>query len=116
MGKIYSACSNIFFQIFLLTFLFSLNIHPQVIAYSDNWKEPGFTLDAQSSSGVEINFSINEFSINDIEINGVQMKKIDLPGVFLPNDEGLPDLPGSGRYIALPHSADANFEIVSFRT
>src|SRR5690606_41031391 len=73
-------------------------------------------VESQSASGVELNFSIREFSIDDIEINGSRMKKINLPGVLLPNDEGMPDLPGTGRYIALPQGADADLEIASFRT
>ena len=44
------------------------------------------------------------------------MKSLHLPGVFLPNDEGKPDLPGTARYIAIPQGADASFEIISHRT
>ena len=48
-------------------------------------------------------------------INGKTMKLVTLPDEFLPNDEGAPNLPGSGRYIALPHGAKAKLTIVSSR-
>ena len=110
---------RIFKKLFLISFLFifssSFSI-AQVITYSDSWGNAGFTLDNATQAGVEINFSIREFRMSDIDINGMMMKKIDLPGVFLPNDEGKPDLPGMGRYFAVPQEADVSFEIVSSRT
>ena len=43
------------------------------------------------------------------------MKKLELPGVFLPNDEGAPDLPGTSCFIAIPQGASAAFNIVDYR-
>ena len=114
MGKKQS--TNSAFLSFLLILMISFSARSQVITFDNSWGEAGLTVESQSASGVELNFSIREFSIDDIEINGSRMKKINLPGVFLPNDEGMPDLPGTGRYIALPQGADADLEIVSFRT
>ena len=111
--------AKVFKKLFLFTILFILSsslLNAQVITYSDSWGNAGFTLDSETQSGVDINFSIREFRMNDIDINGMMMKKIDLPGVFLPNDEGKPDLPGMGRYFAVPQEADVSFEIVSSRT
>ncbi len=41
------------------------------------------------------------------------MNIIQLPGHFLPNDEGAPDLPGNGRYIAVPQGAVPVLNIIS---
>jgi hypothetical protein len=100
----------------LIFFLYALQAQAQVINYPDSWGEAGFTLESATSSGVDINFSIKEFEISDIDINGTMMKRIVLPKVFLPNDAGMPDLPGDGRYIAVPQGADITYQIVSSRT
>ena len=44
------------------------------------------------------------------------MKVINMPGVFLPNDEGAPNLPGVGKYVAVPVGASARLNIISMRT
>jgi hypothetical protein len=94
----------------------NLNLQAQVFNYFDSWGESGFTLESASQTGVDINFSIEQFELSDININGTTMTKILLPKVFLPNNEGMPDLPGDGRYIAVPHGADVSYQIVSSRT
>ena len=43
------------------------------------------------------------------------MKLIRLASHFLPGDEGTPDLPGSGRYIAVPQGATPVLHIISVR-
>jgi peptidase C25-like protein/flagellar hook capping protein FlgD/ASPM-SPD-2-Hydin domain-containing protein len=86
------------------------------IIYSDSWGDSGISIENQSNSNLEVNFSINSFVFNDILIDGEHAKSINLPGVFLPNNEGAPDLPGMGRYIALPQGATASVSIVSSRT
>jgi len=75
------------------------------IIYSDSWGEAGISIENQSSSNVVVNFSISSFTFNEIMVDGVNVTSINLPGIFLPNNEGAPDLPGMGRYIALPKHA-----------
>ncbi|MFZ0390981.1 MAG: C25 family cysteine peptidase, partial [Calditrichia bacterium] len=107
-----------FTMITVLLVLFSLGIaaEPTAIQYADSWGEQGLTLTAENTSGVEINFSIQEFFLEDRPVEGEIMKTLQLPGVFLPNDEGSPDLPGMGRYIAVPQGATARVNIISSRT
>ena len=88
----------------------------QAYTYTDSWDQEGFVLRSQSADGLEVNFSVPSFSLEDLEVRGEAMKTLALPGHFLPNDEGAPDLPGSGRYIALPQGARAVVRIVSYRT
>ena len=54
-------------------------------------------------------------SLRIFDINGEPMKNLLLPGVFLPNDEGAPNLPGFSRMIAIPQGAEASFKIISSR-
>ena len=90
-------------------------VQAQKTAYTDSWAEHGFNLTMQSAIGVNIAYSIQEFAFENIDINGEAMKQLILPGNFLPNIEGAPDLPGSGRYIAIPQGAIATYEITSCR-
>jgi hypothetical protein len=99
----------------LLTLLFSLCIQAQEFNYSDSWGTQGYTLETEGPSGIQLNFSITRFDMQEIEIEGTMMKTVHLPGVFLPNDEGAPDLPGTSRFIAIPSGAQASFNISSSR-
>ena len=89
---------------------------PTSIKYDDSWGQAGFTLEQSGPTGVEVNFSINEFILDDVVINNENMQNVILPGVFLPNDEGAPDLPGNGRFIAIPQGSTAELRIISSRT
>jgi hypothetical protein len=97
--------------------LFSVQlVHAQKITYSDPLNKAGFTLQEQTRGGVSIGYSVESFTISPAEINGRGMKNIELPGSWLPNDEGAPNLPGGGRYIAIPQGAVPVLKIVSQRT
>ena len=74
------------------------------------------TLRSQSTAGVQVNYSINSVNLEDVNVNGVIMKAPRLAGVFLPNNEGAPDLAGTGRYIAIPQGSYAVLNIRSVRT
>ena len=87
-----------------------------VIQYDDSWGQAGYTLEQSSPTGAEVNFSINEFTLDDVVINNENMQNVFLPGVFLPNDEGAPNLPGNGQFIAIPQGSTAEMRIISSRT
>jgi hypothetical protein len=87
----------------------------QKVKYSDSWGSQGFSIAKSAVSGVSITHSINEFELSKAQVNGETLTTVQLPGVFLPNDEGAPDLPGSARYIAVPQGAKASFKITDFR-
>jgi hypothetical protein len=88
----------------------------QTVTYDDAWSEAGFNLNQRSGSGAGITFSIDEFTLEDVRINGEDMQSIILPNTFLQNEAGAPNLPGNGRYLALPQGAIASLRIVSSRT
>ncbi len=87
----------------------------EIVSYGDSWSAQGFSLVSQDASGVEIVFSIENFSLDEITVEGQPMLEVHLPGTFLPNDEGAPNLPGMGRYIALPQGAEAEISILDSR-
>ena len=101
-------------MILLLAITFSLQA--DTIIYDDNWHDPGFNLMTASPAGLDVTFSIDQFILQEVMIDGRSMMNAMIPGIMLPNDEGAPNLPGTGRYIAIPEGATASFEIVNYRT
>jgi len=98
----------------LLAFIFTA-VSAQQVKYSAPWSQPGLTLHNQSVNQVELGFSISEFNMTPMEIDGSNMLSIELPGVFLPNNEGMPNLPGMSRYIAIPQGSKAVLNIKASR-
>ena len=88
---------------------------PQVIQFTDSWGEQGFNLQQQSDFGVQVNHSIERFILAEENIDGEMLHTVSLPGNMLPNDEGMPNLPGNGRYIAIPQGASAELRNLNYR-
>lgn len=106
---------NRLYLFFLFIFLFLPSLKAQVYTYDDSRGAQGFSLLSQDRQGAGINYSIREFSLEDITVRGAAMKHILLADHFLPGDEGAPDLPGSGRFIAVPRGAQPVLHIISLR-
>ena len=102
--------------IILVLFVFVSLSFGQEIKYRDSWGSDGFTLKSQNPSKVEINFSINTLFLNDVNIKGESMKAVSMAGAFLPNDEGMPDLAGLSRFVAIPQGASVQYRIIASRT
>ena len=101
----------------VLFLLFTVvKVNGQVIGYTDSWGPSGITLTRENSSGVDFNFSIDLLSLEDINIDGQPMKTPRLPEIFLPNDEGAPDLPGASKFIMIPQGARVELKIISSRS
>lgn len=107
-----------FYQFLLITAILfcSQANYSQEFNYTDSWGNNGFTLTQEKPNSLTINFSISGFSMNEIAIDGETLKTVNVAGIFLPNDEGAPDLPGTGRFIAIPQGAIAAINIVAVRT
>ena len=104
-----------------LLFLFSLlfaafTINAQTYTYPDCWGSTGFNLVSSTAEKAEVVFSVPSFTLDDISINGETMKNVTIPNAFLFNDAGMPNLPGYGRYIAVPQGSVPKLTIVSQRT
>ncbi|NQT76729.1 MAG: hypothetical protein HQ565_03370, partial [Bacteroidetes bacterium] len=106
---------NIFIGFLAILFFIGQAAISQTISYQDSWNEQGFSLQEETSSHVIINYSLTDFALIDVNIDGEIAKAIKVPGIFLPNDEGAPDLPGSGKYIAIPQGAEAVLNIKALR-
>ena len=115
MKRIYLNCRTL---TILAVFLFSMQAFGQrtTVNYPDSWYETGFKLEHQDKNGVRVAFSIRDFVISQEMIEGEQMHLLELHGSFLPNDEGAPNVPGNGRYIAIPQGSTPSVRILSSRT
>jgi hypothetical protein len=91
-------------------------IQAQKFTFADHQNKAGFTLKQEARSGVSIGYSVESFTLVPAEIDGKGMTNIELPGNWLPGDAGAPNLPGGGKYIAIPQGARAVLKIVSQRT
>ncbi|HPR56948.1 MAG TPA: C25 family cysteine peptidase [Bacteroidales bacterium] len=104
-----------FALLFVLLYSFAA-LNAQSYQYNDAWGKTGITLKSESHQSVRINFSVTTLNFIDHQIDGVPMKDISMPQVFLPNDEGMPNLPGFSRTIAIPEGATAKINVKSYRT
>ena len=99
-----------------LMFAVIFGIQAQQYNYSDSWGNPGFNLVATESSSIEVVYSVPMFALEEQTVNGEVMKNIMLPGNFLFNDAGAPNLPGNGRFIAIPQGSTPSFRIINQQT
>jgi hypothetical protein len=112
----FSSSRKFCFSILFLLLLVSSSSAQQVIDYSNNWGINGLSLTRQNSTNVEVNFSVNKLFLEDVNVDGINLKAAKIPGIFLPNDAGMPDLAGTGRYIAIPQGATVTYKIISYKT
>ncbi|MCX6269450.1 MAG: C25 family cysteine peptidase [Bacteroidetes bacterium] len=105
--------TTFFFVMFLSA---TITLMAQQYNYPDIPGKPGFTLVDSKSVSVEVQYAVPGFSLEDQMVQGMPMKHINLPGTFLFNNEGMPNLPGNGRYIAIPEGAIPHLQIVSMQT
>ena len=87
----------------------------QQFTYSNNWGTPGFNLIDSRSTAVELIYSVPGFSMDEVMVDGKIMKNVSMPGSFLPNDAGMPNLPGQGSFIAIPQGSTPKIKIVASR-
>jgi hypothetical protein len=101
----------------LVVLLFVVAFSASNVSFDNNWgKNPLFNLVSESPAGVEVIFSVHKVVVEEQMIDGILMKHFSVPGIFLPNDEGAPNLAGTGRYIAIPQGGQARVTVLDSRT
>lgn len=100
----------------LFVVLLALGYAAETVTFDANWaSNPLFNVVNQTGFGVDLVFSSHQIVIEEQEIDGVVMKSFGVPAVFLP-DEGVPNVTGATRYVALPQGADVRVTVVDMRT
>jgi len=110
----FSIILRILFSILLTVFCNSI-VYSEVVTFQNCWGDAGWNLVTQSSSGVEIIFSIEKLYFEEIIVDDDTMTIVSIPGIFIPSNVGAPDVPGDGRYIAIPQNATVSYQIDSSR-
>ncbi len=111
----YRKFTNYSFLTLLMAAFSVMTLHAQEFTYQDSWGDAGFTLEKQTRSNVQVNYSIDQFRLADTRINDEEMQNIEMAGALIPNDEGMPNVPGSSRYIAIPEGAKATLNVLEYR-
>ncbi len=96
--------------------LLAQGLAPRTVEFERNWGDPGFSIVSQSASGLEIVFSVPKIDFDQKTVGNEVLTTVAMPGVILPNNAGAPDLPGQGRFIAIPCGAGYRVEVLSSRT
>jgi subtilisin-like proprotein convertase family protein len=100
----------------LTVLLIAVACPARTVVFEENEGSGGLAIEEISPSAVEVSFRIDQMNIEDFSVGNEIMQQISIPGIHLPNDAGAPNLPGIGRYIAIPEGASARFEILSSST
>jgi len=96
--------------------LVAVSSSASTIFFEENRGQAGLVVPMVTDSYVDISFKLDQMSIDDVDVDGTLFQQISIPGVMLPNDEGAPNLPGFGRFIAVPNGAVPRLEIVSMES
>jgi subtilisin-like proprotein convertase family protein len=84
--------------------------------FEENRGQAGIEVSMMTDSYVDLSLRLDQLSIDDVDVDGNILQQISVPGVSLPGNEGAPNLPGFGRFIAVPNGAIPRLEIVSMRS
>ncbi|MGD8396320.1 MAG: C25 family cysteine peptidase, partial [Candidatus Eiseniibacteriota bacterium] len=86
------------------------------IEFAGSTGQPGLAVVEQGVDGVTLHFEIGQVAMEPLEISGRLYQTVSMPQSFLPNDAGAPDLPGIGRFVAIPRGSAARVEILGARS
>lgn len=117
MKKQFTFFSNLAAALLVMVFaVYSLGVNAQTIKFTDNIAKQGYSLTQSDANNVRLTYSVTEFTLADAMINGEAMQDVQLPGVFLPTDEGYPNVPSDAKYIAIPQGSTPVLKILNQRT
>ena len=88
----------------------------KTVTFDNAWGNPGFSVARSGEDGVELVYSVGSLTLTPEQVRGELFTRVAIPGAMLPTNAGEPNLPGSGRYVALPEGATARVEILDQRT
>lgn len=88
---------------FFLLIALSINVSAQEMTYSN----------LRTGNGISINLELKSYDLSSLNYKGEDMHEITLSGVFLPNDEGMPNLPRISKLVAIPEGAEVKVSVKS---
>jgi hypothetical protein len=88
----------------------------RTLTFDNAWGAPGFSVAYSGNDGLELVYSLSSLTFSPAIVRGETFTRVTIPGAILPTNPGEPNLPGSGRYLALPNGARARVEILDQRS
>ena len=92
------------------------SVMAQRVIYPDALSQEGFSVKQSTIEGITLDYSVHTFTLADVAVKGEHLKSVTLPGSFLFNEEGAPDLPGYGRFIAIPQGATPKLNVINMQS
>ena len=94
---------KIIFSLFTLAFV---NLFAQEMTYTP----------LRDGNGISIGLNLNSYEVSSLAYRGETMHEISLSGIFIPNNEGMPNLPRISRFVAIPKGAEVKVSIKTIET
>ena len=88
------------------TTLFILFVVCNTIIFSGLFAQQLTYSKLRDSNGISIGLRLDSYEVTSLDYRGEAMHEISLSGIFIPNDEGMPNLPRISRFIAVPKGAE----------
>lgn len=108
--------TRLFAVVMLSSLMFaSATAQNRSFTFEANATQEGFYLEQSSKSAAHIRHALTTMSIETLQTEEVSGDVIALNGLYLPNNAGAPNLPGSSRYLAIPQGAQAKLVINGFQ-
>ena len=103
--------SKIILLLFLMMMVEMLNAQTRSFTFNNSASKEGFSTTSRSASNIRMRHSLKKLTLNRIVDNGYSGEQIELSGIFLPADQGKPNLPTNSCFVAIPHGSTVNYNV-----
>ncbi len=106
----------------VILFLFLLTItelsvsQTRTFSFKNKASQEGLMITNQDSSCLQLRNAIKSMMLDSVSDNGYTGEQIATSGIFLPNEEGMPNVPIISRYVAIPNGATASIDLTIFNS
>lgn len=89
------------------------NAQTRSFSFTNSATKEGFSTISSTASSIRVEHALKQMAIKAVTDNGYSGEQIVISGIFLPADEGKPNLPTNSRFIAIPNGATVDYNINS---
>ncbi len=112
MKRHYTSRSKVLFLL-LLVIVAQAKAQTRDFTFSNGASKEGFTTITQTGAALQVRHALKQMRLCTFTDNGYSGEQIEISGVFLPAEEGKPNLPTSSRFVAIPNGSTVNYSINS---
>jgi hypothetical protein len=88
----------------------------QAIIISNLFAQQMTYTNLRDGKGISIGLKLNSYDLSSLDYKSETMHEINLSGIFIPNDEGMPNLPTISRFVAVPKGAEVRVSVKRMET